>query len=57
MPSQMPRDARHFFMTAGEVSDCIAAAALPRGPPKPEWLLADRGHDADWLRDALRDKE
>mgnify|MGYP006163236353 CR=1 FL=1 len=24
--------------------------------PKAEWLLADRGYDADWFRDALKDK-
>jgi hypothetical protein len=24
--------------------------------PKAEWLLADRGYDADWYRDALKDK-
>ncbi len=25
--------------------------------PKADWLLADRGYDADWLRDALADKD
>jgi transposase len=24
--------------------------------PKVEWLLADRGYDGDWHRDALKDK-
>ncbi len=24
--------------------------------PKADWLLADRGYDADWLREALKDK-
>ena len=24
--------------------------------PEADWLLADRGHDADWLRAALEDK-
>ena len=24
--------------------------------PKADWLLADRGHDADWLQNALKDK-
>ena len=24
--------------------------------PKADWLLGDRGYDADWLRDALKDK-
>ena len=43
-------------MTAGEVSDYTGAAALLDSRPKAEWLLADRGYDAEWFRDALRDK-
>ena len=39
-----------FFMTAGQVSDDVGAAALLLGSlPKAEWLLADRGYDADWF--------
>ncbi len=45
-----------FFLTAGQVSDYTGAAALPGGLPSAEWLLADRGYDADWLRNALKDK-
>lgn len=45
-----------FFMTAGEVSDYTGAAALLASLPNAEWLLADRGYDADWFRDALKDK-
>ena len=45
-----------FFMTAGRVSDHSGAAALLSSLPKAEWLLADRGYDADWFRDALKDK-
>jgi len=26
------------------------------GLPEAEWLLADRGYDADWFREALVDK-
>ena len=33
-----------FFMTAGQVSDYIGAAALLDELPKAQWLLADR----DW---------
>jgi transposase len=44
-----------FFMTASEVIDHSGAAALLGGLPKAEWLLADRGYDADWFRDALKD--
>ncbi|PJI88809.1 DDE family transposase [Sphingomonas koreensis] len=43
-----------FFMTAGQISDYIGAAALLDELPKAQWLLADRGYDADWFRDALR---
>ena len=45
-----------FFMTAGQVSDDTGAAALLGGLPTAQWLLADRGYDADWFREALRDK-
>ena len=40
-----------FFMTAGQVSDYIGAAALLDDLPKAQWLLGDRGYDADWFRD------
>ena len=45
-----------LFMTAGQVSDYTGAAALLGSLPKAEWLLGDRGYDADWFRDALKDK-
>ena len=45
-----------FFMTAGQVSDDTGAAALLESLPKADWLLADRGYDADWCREALKDK-
>lgn len=45
-----------FFMTAGQVSDYTGAAALLGSLPKADWLLADRGYDADWFREALKDK-
>ena len=45
-----------FFMTAGQVSDYIGAAGLLGDLPKADWLLADRGCDADWFREALKDK-
>ncbi|NBZ90186.1 transposase, partial [Rhodobacteraceae bacterium CYK-10] len=34
-----------FFMTAGQVSDYMGAAALLQDLPQAEWLLADRGYD------------
>ena len=45
-----------FFITAGQVSDYTGAAALMNGLPEADWLLADRGYDADWFRDGLIDK-
>jgi len=42
-----------FFMTAGQVSDYTGAARFWAACQR---LLADRGHDADWFRDALKDK-
>jgi len=45
-----------FYMTAGQASDYTDAAARLDSLPKADWLLADRGYDADWFRDALKDK-
>ena len=36
--------------------DRMMVAALLGSLPKAEWLLADRGYDADWFREALKDK-
>ena len=46
-----------FFMTAGQISDYTGAAALLDDLPKAQWLLGDRGYDADWFRDAPSTKE
>jgi len=45
-----------FFMTAGQVSDYTGAAALLDSLPMAQWMLGDRGYDADWFRDALEDR-
>ncbi len=45
-----------FFMTAGHVSDYTGAAALLDDLPKAQWLLGDRGYDADWFTNALEAK-
>ncbi len=45
-----------FFMTAGQVSDCTGAAALLGSLPKAEWLLANRGYDDGWFKDAIDTK-
>ena len=46
----------NLFVTAGQVSDYIGARALLSSLPDGDWLLGDRGYDADWFRDALKDK-
>ena len=46
----------HFFITAGQVSDYTCAAAVTNGRPEADWLLADRGYDADWFREGLIEK-
>lgn len=45
-----------LFMTAGQVSDYSGAAALLDSLPLVQWLLGDRGYDADGFRDALQAK-
>jgi transposase len=45
-----------FFITAGQTSDYTGAAALLDDLPKAQWMLADRGYDAEWFRDALEQK-
>ena len=47
---------RKLFVTAGQVGDYTGAQALVDSPPKVDWLLGDRGYEADWFRDALKDK-
>ena len=46
----------HLFVTAGQVSDYIGARALLGSLPNVEWLLGDRGYDADWFREALQNR-
>ena len=46
----------NFFVTAGQVSDYVGARVLLGRLPEVRWLLGDRGYDADWLREALKDK-
>ena len=44
-------------LTAGQISDYKGAALLMDAIdalPEARELLADRGYDADWFRDALR---
>ena len=43
-----------LFVTAGQVCDYVGA--LLRKIPNLDWLLGDRGYDAEWFRDALKNK-
>ncbi len=45
-----------FFITAGQINDYTGAAALLDDLPKAQGMLADRGYDAKWFRDALEQK-
>ena len=45
-----------LFVTAGQVSDYTGARALLSSLPAADWMIADRGYDADWFREALKDK-
>ena len=46
----------NFFITAFQISDYTGAAALLDDMLKAQWILADRGYDAEWLRGALEKK-
>lgn len=46
-----------LVITAGQVSDYKGAAVLIDDLPNADFLLADRGYDADWFRNALSDKK
>ncbi len=45
-----------LWLSAGQVSDYVGARALCASLPAVDWLIADRGYDADWFREALKDK-
>jgi transposase len=45
-----------FFLTAGQVSDYTGAAGLLDDLPKAQWLLVDRGYDANWSGTRSRPK-
>ena len=49
-----PPSHRNVVSTVGQwVSDYIGARALVVSLPAADWLLGDRGYDADWFREAL----
>ena len=45
-----------FFIAADQVRDYTGAVALLVSLPAVEWLNTDRGHDADWIKELLKDK-
>lgn len=45
-----------LLLSEGQMSDYKGAALLLSSLPKAKELLADRGYDADWFRDALKAK-
>ena len=45
-----------LFLTAGNVSDYIGPRALLPLLPTANWMLADRGYDADWFREGLKER-
>lgn len=45
-----------MLMTAGQVSDYNSPRLFLDGQPDTNHLLADRGHDADWFRERLKQK-
>ena len=45
-----------MLLSEGQMSDYKRAALMIDAFPKAKALLADRGYDADWFRDALKDK-
>lgn len=44
-----------FFLLPGQMSDAGGALALPKALSPAKVLLADKGYDADWYREALED--
>ena len=45
-----------YWLSEGQMSDCKGAEILLGRLPCAKHLLADRGYDADWFRNALRNK-
>lgn len=45
-----------MLLSEGQMSDYKGARLIVDALPPAKWLLADRGYDADWFRDALQEK-
>ncbi len=46
-----------MYLSAGQTSDYIGARALLASLPPARTLLADRGYNADWFRNALIERD
>src|SRR5690625_275660 len=46
-----------LLLTEGQVSDCRGAATVLPALPDATVLIADKGYDSDWFREALNDLE
>jgi len=45
-----------LLLSEGQMSDYKGAALMLGAMPKAKTLLADKGYDADWFRDALAER-
>jgi len=45
-----------LLLTEGQVSDYLGARAMLAALPNADTLIADRGYDSNWYREALADK-
>lgn len=45
-----------LLLSEGQMSDYKGARHIVQALPCARYMLADRGYDADWFREALRDK-
>ena len=45
-----------MLLSEAEMSDYKGARLIVDALPRARWLVADRGYDADWRRDALQEK-
>ena len=45
-----------LLLSEGQMSDYKGARCLLKALPNAAYMLADRGYDANWFRDALKDK-
>ena len=45
-----------LLLSEGQISDYKGTSIIADVLPPAKWLLADRGYDADWFREALKNK-